>query len=225
MATFSFSTASGEMVEVRDIEIRLGVDLARYQDLTIGLREESGTFQAVAGTSAAFSAAMEATLSSPAWNDWARQLGHWATDASSDSNLAKTKQQKARRLLLSLLTPAQRSQFRRTNSFIALGSHGGTYLLSSGERVAYGMHGTQMRSYCYQPSKWVPHYDVLLSWKMFIESDEDGFRKGAIPSRCYINRRDLWYTGPERRIRNRIRRMAPLVRAERATMMNTAKGA
>jgi hypothetical protein len=108
---------------------------------------------------------------------------------------------RARKLLLSWLSPSQRTQFKRDETFVAIGSVSGkryTLKLSGIYNVNTGdwMLGERGKyvEYCTMLPLAPPHgrtryYDVLedrmLAQKIAIETDEGGFLSRA-------NTRDIW---------------------------------
>lgn len=90
-------------------------------------------------------------------------------------------QQRARRLLRSYLTKAQRKELRDRRHVRVIGSAGGRYKLYPGTGVAYGceLHGTRwfgVKSYClHDADRVMPPADVTLGQMLLLLSDEPSF--------------------------------------------------
>lgn len=118
-------------------------------------------------------------------------------DPSVDHRTAETR---ALGLLMEVLSPTQKRQFESSpergylagwRAFAVIGSAGGRFLLLSGHDECPG--GTywsvlgvsssgRLVDYCFQSVSDIPWPDRLLSWKLWIEANEPGFRKIAIAS-------------------------------------------
>jgi len=117
-----------------------------------------------------------------------RAFGNFLTTGLTADRQRKSANRRAMGLLLSMLTPVQKRQRRRTRfkAFGVIGSNGGEYVLdeagvyqSGSERIG---GGHTIEHWCLQSVPMLPYADVILMKKLLLEGDEDRFRSTAIPS-------------------------------------------
>lgn len=151
-----------------------------------------------------------------AWQQWNGEYFEAAQQQALTEEQARTRlaEQEARRirvteakarahdLLLSLLTPEQRSQHERQGSVVVRsvtsgrryrvntaehhGRHGNIYELGEGDVV--------LASLCCAPGGDIPHFDAVLGQIVALQFDEDAFRRAA-----NFTPRVAGYRAPERR--------------------------
>lgn len=106
--------------------------------------------------------------------EWERQCAQRMTEEVAS-------QERAKRLLLMMLTAAQRADYERHGFFVVVGQSGKRY------RVRRGRHGnvyelnareTPIASYCASPLG-VPDEDAMLAQKLQLENDEAEFLRVA----------------------------------------------
>lgn len=86
---------------------------------------------------------------------------------------------RAKRLLLSVLSPRQREEFRENNAFIVHGSDGGVYELQLGRYhniFRINEDGDQIEELCGAVEEAVPDEDNLVAQKLWLETNESYFR-------------------------------------------------
>jgi len=89
---------------------------------------------------------------------------------------------RAKNLLLSCLTPDQRTMYEREQKFRVVSNRGNVFELH--HKRLHGvyrldMQGKKIEEWCVSPHGRIPICDVLLSQKVMLESDEDSLRRDA----------------------------------------------
>lgn len=84
---------------------------------------------------------------------------------------------RALQVLTETLTPVQLRQWNAKRAFAVVGSSGGRYLIEERFAQFLGLdQGGRLSRYCAQPTdSWTPHWDRLLAWKLWLETDERTF--------------------------------------------------
>ena len=98
---------------------------------------------------------------------------------------------RARALLLSCLSPFQRHRFNTDEWFIVIAKSGRRYRIERGYNfniVVLDEMDRAMGRLCAGPDESVPVYDSMLSQKLWLENDEEGFLR--------IANRDGWFIEP-----------------------------
>jgi hypothetical protein len=96
---------------------------------------------------------------------------------------------RARRTLLSLLTPAQRAQFEQGLGFDVTTRAGHRYRIRPGntvQRLDPESGSFPLYTYCVRPDPgrgWLPEDDIALAQKLLLEADEETFLRHAIRGR------------------------------------------
>lgn len=134
------------------------------------------------------------SLEFPTKEMYLRERRRWEDDARNSSPTLRSYLEKRKResqakieaeyraieLLYSHLDLAQRKMFVRKFKFNVRGSHSGRkYLIDWGREI--NVYGPDYK-YCLAPhrSYGIPIADVMLAQKLFIETDEPGFRSEAV---------------------------------------------
>lgn len=111
-------------------------------------------------------------------------------------------QRRARELLRSWLSPAQRAELSKSRCVTVIGSAGGRYRLhpETGNTKRVELHGTRWfskASYCLHPDEWIPPADVALAHYLLLRTDEPAFLAQANE---HPNTSSLWDGAYLRRI-------------------------
>ena len=93
----------------------------------------------------------------------------------------------AEQLLLSMLTPVQRADYRSHRCFTVTGSRGGQYHIDTRSTVS-NIQGRVGVRYCVAPLGARTEFEVWALQKILIEADESRFLAVAVPSGAARNR-------------------------------------
>lgn len=108
-----------------------------------------------------------------------REAHEQAAKARAEAEAAN---EKAKTLLLAMLTDKQKHDFHRHNRFTVRGSKGGEYEIQTGYA---GNVRSGRRRYCgHLPDARIPQFDHMLAQKLMIETDEEAFLAVANMSPC-----------------------------------------
>ncbi len=108
------------------------------------------------------------------WSDDQFRVEHLGDPEEADS--------RARYLLLSCLSPAQRKEFKTKEAFTVVAKSGRRYRIERGLNysiAALNNRGKVIGRLCAGPDENVPVYDSMLSQKLWLENDEEGFLRIA----------------------------------------------
>lgn len=98
-----------------------------------------------------------------------------------------TAEKKAHRLLRYHLTPEQRREYQREDSF-RIEVNGRCYRIRKGRAGNVDLidaEGNRLRNYCIHPTAQVPNEDTMLAQKLLLEADEAAFLRTANMSLAY----------------------------------------
>jgi hypothetical protein len=91
-------------------------------------------------------------------------------------------QARGEQLLLSWLTPKQRSDYEKKRGFGVTGSNGGRYWIRQGRQMnidELGPHGGRVAGWCFLPQGGLVAADCMLAQKIALETDEAAARRVA----------------------------------------------
>ncbi len=129
-------------------------------------------------------------LGDPSWNppcDCTQCRRRRDTEGWQDAVDSRTQEEEAdsrsRSLLLSCLSPIQREEFEFGESFTIIAKSGYRYRIERGYNFNIAVLGKNGKStigrLCAGPDEDVPVYDSMLSQKLWLENDEEGFLRVA----------------------------------------------
>lgn len=149
----------------------------------------------------------------------------WGAERAAEKARRKLADERARDLLLTLLTPVQRRQvltqdFEHAGVFGVIGSRGGRYLVIDDGGV-YGLSGLKLTYLCHVPASGeygLPDGDKALAQRMFIEADEERFLRTAIPQAMWGSQDDEYpVSAANKKLHILARRYTDEVLAERGS--------
>ena len=104
-------------------------------------------------------------------------------DATDNQTKEEDADSRARSLILSCLSPIQRKEFEARESFTVIAKSGRRYRIEKGWNFNIAVLSEKgnrfMCRLCAGPDEDVPVYDSMLSQKLWLENDEEGFLRVA----------------------------------------------
>ncbi len=107
---------------------------------------------------------------------------HEPTSETDEHIQEQEARDRARSLLLSCLSPPQRKEFKAKEAFTVVAKSGRRYRIAPGFNyniVVLNDRGRAIGRLCAGPDEDVPVYDSMLSQKLWLENDEEGFLRVA----------------------------------------------